>query len=82
MKFASALLSAALMAGSAMATPKNCDGKPCTTTTSSAAPTSTSAAPAATYTPTPVDTTNVFAWERLDKNNSVCLPLPLKPLLG
>ena len=79
MKFASTLLSVALMAGSAVANPTNCNGKPCTTTTSSAAPTST--APAATYTPTPVDTTNVFAWERLDKNNSVCLPLPLKLLL-
>ncbi len=54
MKF-SALLSAGLMACSAMADNKK-------TTTSSVA------------TPTPVATSNVFPWERLDKNNSVRLP--------
>ncbi len=69
MKFASALLSVALMAGSAMADSKK------KTTTSSVAPTST--APA-TYTPTPVNTNNVFGWERLDKNDSVLVILDLQ----
>ena len=63
MKFATALLSAGLMVGSAMADSKKCNGKSCPTTTSASVPTTV-----------PVVESNVFPWERLDKNNSVWFP--------
>lgn len=63
MKFATALLSAGLMVGSAMADSKKCNGKSCPTTTSAPVPTGV-----------PVIDSNVFPWERLDKNNSVWFP--------
>lgn len=67
MKFATALLSAGLMVGSAMADSKNCNGKSCATSTSVAVPV-----------PTPVVDSNVFPWERLDKNNSVLVILDIQ----
>jgi hypothetical protein len=59
MKFATALLSAGLMVGSAMADSK-CNGKSCATSSAISTPTTA-----------PVVESNVFPWERLDKNNSV-----------
>jgi hypothetical protein len=61
MKFATALLSTELMVRSAMA------GNTASTYVATSVPT-----PA----PTPGVSSNIFPWERLDKNNAVCLPPP------